>query len=302
MTGYNETDISKGGKNMKLWKKILCLVLVLAVALAVVACGSFEPRMIVGMQKMSKLESLHSDTTISADLMLSMLGMDVPVKLTIHVAGDHQRDPNANLIDAELSLPDLGFDQSLLFYIRSDGETNAVYTSWDDGKSWVGESRKAETPDETDPQATPDVKTGDLFKLAMGLGSYFSEVEDAQDKDSVVYEGVLPAEIVQELLLNLDLSALEEALPEGTQLDPTALAGELPVVLALDKESSMITRVELDLTACATAAAENLLQLVLEQYGLADSSITMRIDGFRIASELSQFDSVTVTPPALPAV
>ena len=49
---------------MKRWKKILCLVLVLAVALAVVACGSFEPRMIVGLQKMSKLESLHSDTTL----------------------------------------------------------------------------------------------------------------------------------------------------------------------------------------------------------------------------------------------
>ena len=256
---------------MKLWKKILCLVLALAVALAVVACGSFEPRMVVGMQKMSKLESLHSDTTLSADLMLSMLGMDMPVKLTIRAAGDHQRDPNGNLIDVELSLPDLDFEQSLLFYTHSDGDTSAVYTSWDNGKSWAGESRKTEAPEESEAPATPVVKTGDLFKLVMGLGSYFTEVEDTQDKDSLVYEGVLPAEIVQELLLNLDLSVLEEALPEGTELDPTVWAAELPVVLALDQESSMITRAELDLTLCVNAGAGSLLQSVLEPFRSACS-------------------------------
>ena len=287
---------------MKLWKKILCLVLVLSVALAVVACGSFEPRMVVGLQKMSKLESLHSDTTLSADLTLSMLGMDMPVKLQIRAVGDHQRDPNGNLIDVELSLPELDFAQSLLFYTSSDGDTNAVYTSWDNGKSWVGESKKAEAPDESEAQATPAVKTGDLFKLAMGLGSYFTEVEDPQDKDNLVYEGVLPAEIVQELLLNLDLSALEEALPEGTELDPTALAAELPVVLALDKESSMITRAELDLTACFNAGAEKLLQSVLAQFDMDVSSIALRIDSVRIVSELSQFDSATFTPPAVPMI
>ncbi len=284
---------------MKLWKKILCLVLVLAVALAVVACGSFEPRMIVGLQKMSKLESLHSDTTLSADLTLSTLGMDIPVKLQVRAAGDHQRDPNGNLIEAELSLPELDFAQSLLFYTSSDGDTNTVYTSWDKGKSWVGESRKTEAPAESETPATPAVKTGDLFKLAMGLGSYFSEVEDGQDKDNLVYEGVLPAEIVQELLLSLDLSALEEALPEGTELDPTAFAAELPVVLALDRESSMITRAELDLTACFNAGAEKLLQSILARFDMDVSSIALRIDSVRIVSELSQFDSVTVTSPSI---
>lgn len=287
---------------MKLWKKILCLVLVLAVALAIAACGSFEPRMIVGLQKMSKLESLHSDTTLSADLTLNMLGMEMPVKLQIRAAGDHQRDPNGNLIDVALSLPDLDFEQSLLFYTHSDGDTNAVYTSWDGGKSWVGESKKTEAPDESEAQATPAVNAGDLFKLAMGLGSYFTEVEDAQDKDSLVYEGVLPAEIVQELLLNLDLSALEKVLPEGTELDPAAWAAELPVVLALDKGSSMITRAELDLTACVNAGAVSLLQSVLEQFGIDASSIAVHIGSIRVVSELSQFDSVTLTPPALPTI
>lgn len=287
---------------MKLWKKILSLVLVLAVALAVVACGSFEPRMVVGLQKMSKLESYHTDTTLTADLTLNVLGIDMPVKLKAHAVGDHQRDPSANLFDVELSLPDQDFAQSVLLFTRSEDGKREVYTSLDGGKSWVEERDKDEAPVENDAQATPAIKTGDLFKLAVGLGGYFSEVADASDKDSLVYEGVLPAEIVEELLLNLDLSALEEALPEGTELDPAALAADLPVVLALDRHSSMITRAELDLTGCAAAAADVLLKAFLEQYGVADVSIALHMESVRVVCELSQFDSVTVTPPELPAV
>ena len=288
---------------MKTWKKILCLCLALTVALAIVGCGAFAPRMVVGMQKMSKLESLHSDTTVIADVTLSMLGMEVPVTLEIDCAGDHQKEPSSNLFDVKLSLPGLGIDQSLMFYTSSDAEQKAVYTSWDGGKSWVGQSVKndaAEAAEEA--EATPAINAGDLLKAAMGLSSYFTEAEGTADADSVVFTGVLPAELVQELLSGLDLSALEEALPEGMQLDLTALAGEIPASLVLDKASSMITRVEMDLTSCATNAAETFLSAVLEQYGLDGSSVAMTVNSFHIVTELSQFDAVSITPPALPEI
>lgn len=288
---------------MKTWKKILCLCLALAVALAVVGCGAFAPRMVVGMQKMAKLESLHSDTTLVADVTLSMFGMDMPVTLVIDCAGDHQKEPASNLFNVTLSLPDLDIDQSLMFYTSTDGERKAVYTSWDGGKSWVGESVKDESAEDTEgAEATPAISAGDLLKAAMGLSSYFTEAEGTADADSVVFTGVLPAELVQELLSSLDLSALEAALPEGTKLDLTTLAGEIPASLAMDKNSSMITRVEMDLTACAANGAETLLATILEQYGLDGSSVALTVNSFHIATALSQFDSVSITPPALPEI
>ncbi len=288
---------------MKLWKKALCLTMALVLVFALCGCASFTPRVVTGVQKMARLESLHTDTTITADVTLTLLNQETPLTLTVRAAGDHQKDPALNALDLELELLDI--DQHVLVYTSKEGDVLSVYSSWDNGEFWT---RQTIEPEDDTAETGTALSPTDILKLALGLASYFHETgpvtlsgDDGEEIDGLGYEGVIPADVVQELLLS---SGLTEKLGEDPAIQVNELliplVGEIPVKLALEKDSSMISRVELDLTQALGAALNELIAGAIGQSELLGAAVGLTVDSIRSITDLSRFDQVTVTMPAIP--
>lgn len=278
---------------MKAWKKALCLLLALSLPALLAACGSFTPRLAVGLKKMNDLQSFHSDTTLNAELSLSLLGQELPVALKVHAAGDHQKEPAFNALDMDLELWE--FSQQLLLFTHREGDDLTVSVSLDDGASWMHHKISAE-PSE---QAGTAIDSGGLLALAIALSRSFEEVE-SEDSGLLCCEGEIPAEMVQEMLRRTGALQKVSEVAE-LELDESALSavGSVPASVAMDKESSMIVRLRLDLTQALSGLMDQFAAQLLEQSGLGLQDAALSISRIEVVTELSQFDAVTVVPPTM---
>ena len=228
---------------MKALKKTLCLLLALAM-LALAACGSFTPRLAVGLKKMSELKSFHSDTTLNAEIGLSLLGQELPLALTLHAVGDHQTEPALNALTLNVDVWE--FTQQLLLFTHQEGDDLTISVSMDDGRSWMHQTFSQE-PSEPGQEGAA-IGSGDMLALAVALAKSFDEVDNG-DEGQILFEGEIPGEMVQEMLRRT--GALEK-LSEATELalDESILSavGGVPASVTIDKESGMILRLRLDLT------------------------------------------------------
>ncbi len=286
---------------MKFWKKALCLVLTLALAAALCGCGAFTPRMVMSMQKLTKLESLHTDTTVTADVTLTLLDQELPLTMEVRVAGDHQRTPAANAFDVKFTVLDT--EQHVLLCTEKEEDTLTVYTSWNNGEFWSRSTLEPEKKSEDDDTASSG--SADMLKIALGLAGLFEEtgpvtltLPDGAEAEGIGFEGKIPAEMVQEFLRSLELP---EELPFKLDEEDLTLVGELPVKLVLDKADSMIRRVELELSPVLGDLTEQTLQKVLEAYDLAGSGVSLAVNSIHTVTDLSDFDNVQVTVPEVPA-
>ncbi|MBO6040201.1 MAG: hypothetical protein J6P58_03245 [Oscillospiraceae bacterium] len=278
---------------MKALKKILCLLLALSL-LVLAACGSFTPRMAVALKRLSELRSFHSETTLDAEVSLSLLGQELPLALKAHAVGDHQAEPALNALTLDLDVWE--FTQRFLFFTHQEGDELTVSMSLDEGSSWMHQTLDL---NEGDSEAGADISTTDLLGLAVALSSSFEEVESA-DGSFVSYEGEIPAEMMQQLLRSTGaLERLSEAV--GLELDDSVLSavGALPAAVTIDQESGMIVLLRLDLTNLLSALTDQLVPLLLAQIGLDLEDAALSISRVEVVIELSQFDAVTVVPPAM---
>ena len=279
---------------MKALKKTVCLLLALAM-LTLAACGSFTPRLAVGLKKMSELRSFHSDTTLNAEFSLSLLGQELPLALTLHAVGDHQTEPALNALTLDIDVWE--FTQQLLLFTHQEGEDLTVSVSMDDGRSWMHQTIGR---DPSDPgQNGAAIDSSRLLALALALSKSFEETESG-DGSLISYEGVVRAEMVQEMLrMTGALEKLSEA--AGLELDESVLStvGGVPASVAIDKESGMLVRLRLDLTQALSGLTDQLLLQLLAQSGLGFEDASLSISRLEVVTELSQFDAVTVVPPAM---
>lgn len=280
---------------MKAVKKTICLLLALSL-LALAACGSFTPRIAVGLKKMSELRSFHSDTTLDAELNLSLLGQELPLTLKLHAVGDHQTAPALNALTLDVDVWEFS-QQILLFTHLEEDDDLTVSVSMDDGRSWIHQTMRPE-PSESEQTGTT-VGSGTLLALAATLAKSFEEVESGDD-GLIRFEGEIPAELVQEMLLRIGApEKLSEA--AGIELDESVLSavGSVPASVTVDKESGMIVRLRMDLTQALSGPAGRLLPQLLAQSGLELDDAALSISRIVIDTELSQFDAVTVVPPSM---
>ena len=279
---------------MKALKKSICLLLAFSL-LALAACGSFTPRMATALKKMSVLQSFHSDTTLNAEFSLSLLGQELPLELKAHAAGDHQTEPALNALTLDIDVWE--FTQQLLLFTHQEGEDLTVSVSMDDGRSWMHQTIGR---DPSDPgQNGAAIDSSRLLALALALSKSFEETESG-DGSLISYEGVVPAEMVQEMLrMTGALEKLSEA--AGLELDESVLStvGGVPASVAIDKESGMLVRLRLDLTQALSGLTDQLLLQLLAQSGLGFEDASLSISRLEVVTELSQFDAVTVVPPAM---
>ena len=279
---------------MKALKKTVCLLLALAM-LTLAACGSFTPRLAVGLKKMSELRSFHSDTTLNAEFGLSLLGQELPLAFTLHAVGDHQTEPALNALTLDIDVWE--FTQQLLLFTHQEGEDLTVSVSMDDGRSWMHQTIGR---DPSDPgQNGAAIGSSDMLALALALAKSFDEVDNG-DESRILFEGEIPAEMVQEMLR---MTGALEKLSEATELelDESILSavGSVPASVTIDKESGMIVRLRLDLTQALSGLMDQLLPQLLAQIDLGLEDASLSITRIEIVTELSDFDAVTVVPPTM---
>lgn len=281
---------------MKAVKRILCALLALALIAALSACGSFTPRMLIASQKMSKLQSLHSDTTLQVEAALNLFGEEMPLSLTLELTGDHQKEPNLSTFDARVTVSE--YTQHALVYTLKDAEGQQHgYYSTDDGATWTEVEVQSDTADEN--AQTVNIESSDYIKVALGLADLFEEAGTLSlaGGEALVYEGTIPAIYLQELLFSLGaVEKLDQQMPFVVDDTVLNLIGDIGTRLALDKETSMLVRIELDLTQTLDDLVAVLLERYLAEHGL-QGTVKLRVDSVTLVTDLSEFDNVSVTLP-----
>lgn len=281
---------------MKVVKRILCVLLALALIAALSACGSFTPRMLIASQKMSKLESLHSDTTLQVEAVLNLFGEEMPLSLTLELAGDHQKEPGLGAYDATITVSE--YTQHALVYTLKDAEGQQHgYYSTDEGATWTEVEVQSDTADEN--TQTLNIESSDYIKVALGLADLFEEAGTLSRPagEALVYEGTIPAIYLQELLFSLGaVEKLDQQMPFVVDDTVLNLIGDIGTRIALDKDSSMLVRLELDLTEVFDDLAAVLLERYLAEHGL-QNMVELRVDSVTLVTDLSEFDNVSVTLP-----
>ena len=281
---------------MKAVKRILCALLALALIAALSACGSFTPRMLIASQKISKLESLHSDTTLQVEAALNLFGEEMPLSLTLELAGDHQKEPNLSAFDARVTVSE--YTQHALVYTLKDAEGQQHgYYSTDEGATWTEVEVQSDTADEN--TQTLNIESSDYIKVALGLADLFEEAGTMilPTGEALVYEGTIPAIYLQELLFSLGaVEKLDQQMPFVVDDSYLNLIGDIQTRIALDKETSMLVRIELDLTQTLDDLVAVLLERYLAEHGL-QGTVKLRVDSVTLVTDLSEFDNVSVTLP-----
>ena len=281
---------------MKTIKKGLALLLALMMMLSLTACDNLQTLKTV--RKIQKLESYHADCSVDMNMGMGMLGQSL-MNLEFHIDADADvnRDPllGEGTFQAEL----MDETREGQFYFAKEDDTLTLYLSTDGGETW-----KATPIDLSD--SSPDTGFGlskESLEWMLKAADTFEETgeEEINGYTATVYEGFISGE---ELKAKMDEADALGAVAAGMELDPDELqleeVGDIPVTVALDKESGLPVRFTVDLSALMDSILPLFLQVVTkasaesgedagEILGLL-SFMEVSFDEFLITVHLSDFD------------
>ena len=281
---------------MKTIKKGLALLLALMMMLSLTACDNLQALKTV--RKIQKLESYHADCSVDMNMGMGMLGQSL-MNLEFHIGADADvnRDPllGEGTFQAEL----MDETREGQFYFAKEDDTLTLYLSTDGGETW-----KATPIDLSD--SSPDTGFGlskESLEWMLKAANTFEEAgeEEINGYTATVYEGFISGE---ELKAKMDEADALGAVASGMELNPDELqleeVGDIPVTVALDKESGLPVRFTVDLSALMDSMLPLFLQVVTkasaesgedagEILGLL-SFMEVSFDEFLITVHLSDFD------------
>lgn len=277
---------------MKTAKRLLALVLVLAMALSLSACGGFAGSMVRAVRKLEKLDSLRMDTDVQINMSLSMLGMSTPVDMSASGTSDINTDPLKVKSDLNLDLGLLGITREILSYCERQGDGYILYLS-PDGESW---SRQTLEPSESSAG-----KGKISLSAVLALANRFEKTGTVtvRGSEATAYEGVIKAE---EINLAMEQSGGMDSLREALGGDEDfSFTGSVPVTVALDNKSGMIVMVSLDLTEIMQdlmpLTMDRVMASVAEEAGMGGMDLSalgleLNVDSATVTETLYDFDAV----------
>ena len=265
-------------------KRIAAALLALAVMLTLAGCGGFAGRMAGAVRKMEKVQSYRVDLSLDTALNITVLGRET--------------EPARSRLELTTSL--LGERGRLLAYTEKTGEDYTLYLSPDGSGIWTKQTLDAEGADR---------KTGlaGLLKLASRFEK--TGVESVRGSEATVFAASFSGE---ELDRAVALSDTVEGLLEALELEEGEITledcGSIPVTVAIDNKSGLVTRCTLDLTELMqglmpklmdAAMAETAEQLGLENVDLSLLGFALSIGRVSVTAELYDFDAAA--PVEIPA-
>lgn len=237
---------------MKAVKKILAIALVLALAFSLSGCTAFETKMAKAVTRMKKVDNLRADIALYLDVDMLMLGsslgdIEMGVDGTLNIDKDHGTGLGRFHVDS----PD--GEQEILLYYEKSKDVVRTWTSNDDGKTWTLNEHALEQFEGSSLFEIDSITDLDKEQLALlkTVAATFEEdgTTEIRGSESTIYRGTVSA---QELLKDTDLQpALAQingsAGIEITEEDLRSI-GDMPVSIAIDNKSGLISGFALDMT------------------------------------------------------
>lgn len=282
---------------MKQLKRAAALLLVLALALTMTGCGSFEQRMLRAASKMEKLESWHVDADVTVVVDVSAMGQSVPMKIDMTGSTDARREPlqTASVMRVEA----MGQSTELLSYIFSGEEQGSFdsYLSNDGGATW--EHAVVSASDMADLSTISSAAWPKDFLVESAKS--FSEVgkETVNGSQATRFDGVVDAQAVGKAVLDSGvLDSLGDRVPFDFSKVFEELRGSIPVSLWLDDRSGLLVCYEMDLTDVLASLWDSLIAQLLEQEDLGDVGdlselgLDLALKQMKLRATLSDFNAV----------
>ena len=298
---------------MKVWNKLVALVLVLVLALSLTACGGFSGRMAKAAIKMQKVQNLRMDIDVDLGMSMSVFGEAMDLSTAITGPVDIINAPMKLKADLNMTVMDEPID--LLCYADQAGNSTIVYFSADDGENW------SKTTTETGDLSANASMNADTIKALAALASSFEEkgTETVKGSEAIVYSAVLDMTQLEGILsLQNTLDAIEKV--SDLKLDELDLStvAPVPVTLCIDKKTNMLVKYTADVTSLMQAMTPLILQAALDsalsESGLGDladlgnmdlsSFFQFDVSKVVVSAVLYDFDAVgeiTIPPEALAA-
>ena len=281
-------------------KRFTALLLILALALALAGCG-FMSAMARASRKMEKLHSYRMDMAMEMDLRMTILGQSMDMDMLVASVSDVEVEPARSRSDIKLSM--LGEEMNLLSFTEKTDAGVVSYNSVNGGETWG-----KKTLENAELSASGDKQSfSNLLKLAEGFEK--TGTETVRGSKATVYAGVIGGDQLGMVLGMSDTFAnVFSAMNMPVDEADFSSYGDVPVTIAIDDESHMVTRYTMDLTALMAALMPAMLKAVLTE-AAAESGLKgfdMNALGFSVETgrvftsvELYDFDQVgTIEIPA----
>ncbi len=297
---------------MRKQKRAIALLLALLMLPGLAACGAFSTHMAHAIQKMSRLGSLHFELSAQLELALTVAEPEArelpeeqsaepaaPAETAEQDAGTAKAAPRVLTIPAAFSASGelctdplrAGFDTVLTLpgsktraenYIEKKDGAYYLYNRRNDGTLWQ-------------KQGLAEGKNGSVkgLKYIIQGAEDFTEagLEELDGRPAERYDGVIAGEYLAGLL---ELYKVWPFLAEemGFQLREGLFdtPADVPASIWLDRESGMIVRIEVDLTAFADGIADEQLRACREALGLDALGLDLELTGLSLRVDLSDFD------------
>lgn len=275
---------------MKNLKKAIALLLALTMLLCLGGCGSFEKKMAKAAAKMSRLNSMHMDMDVELGMDISVMGQSMEMEMSVDAGIDMNMEPYAAKMD--LNVKALGVSQNMQIYVIDEDGARRSYSSDDGGKTWT----KGEAEDIDLDSSSLNAKDA-LALLAKWAESFVQDGEEKINGSAATkYSGEIEAEYLMEALeLTGAKDKLEEILGADIDAVPDGI-GNMPVSIWIDNKSSMIVRMEMDMTTLMQGILAQFLDETisssLADAGLEGLPMEMGISKAVATMEYSQFDQV----------
>lgn len=238
---------------MKTMKKFLVMLLAFLVLDAVTSTAWAEEGKDVELEN---LESYRMDITTAIGMDMSMMGESI-TDTQMEMEGTLSVTFNPERCYMDLTATGNGETQRSITCYEAQGSQYVVYSSLDEGKTWEKQTVTRDVLPNGIISSVDSFKK--LAKFTEELDHTGTEEKHGQSAD--IYSGVLSGKQIQEYMAIS--GALDSILqPYGIDLstiDP-ALLGKMPVTIAVDSETGMVLRFEMDMREML----QNLMQSVVE--------------------------------------
>ncbi len=275
---------------MKKLKKLLALLLALSMLLCLSACGSFERKMAKSAANMGQLKSMHMDVDFALDMELAVMGQSMDVDAAIKAGIDLNTEPFAMKMDMDVEA--MGISQQAQIYIVDEAGERMAYASDDGGKTW--ERGTVEVDVDVNGMSVKD----SLALLSKWADSFEKAGEEKINGSATTkYSGQIDAASLVQLI---DASGADDALESSLGLeldsDDAAALKDVPVSIWIDNKSSMVVRVDVDVTelmqSLLSEAIDEVMEDVLEDSGIAGLPLDIKLGAATASVNLSEFDEV----------
>lgn len=244
--------------NMKKIKRILCLVLALAMLLCLAGCSSFERKVSKAAGLMAKEDNMRMDISLSMPIKMTVLGQGLTLDMNVSVLTEYQKDPA--IIKMAMSMDGFYSDADAELYIEQDGTNQTIYLSSDGGKTWEKVSTSIEEAGK---------KLGKMESIAglAVLAKNFSEIgkESVRGASATRFDGIITGELLTELASQVEV-------PEDYD-DFLVDMADMNVSLWIDDASGKFAKMSLDLTNIVSPMLSTLFDESIEEQGLGGMGV-----------------------------